>query len=185
MTRYVVFNGPPEAGKSTAAHMLIEFLRNKQLRVIPDSFATPMKHFVATMMAQQYHVMKKDAPVAELGGISVRRFLIHLSEEYMKPVYGTDIFGRMLYYRSLRAAPPPDFVVIDDSGFYPEFDALGEPNNRYLVRVTRPGKTYDGDSRGYLNGFNFHITNDSDVEALRGNTYALSNTLVLIHRGEL
>jgi hypothetical protein len=148
-----------------------------------------MKHYVATLFAEQYHKMHKDIPIAELGGSSIRQLLISMSEDWMKVRYGEDIFGRMLYYRSLRtgngATANPDFIVVDDNGFHPEFDALGEPDNRILVRVTRPGKDFSGDSRGYLDKPNFHIPNDSNLEALRGNVYALSNTLVLIHRGEL
>jgi len=144
-----------------------------------------MKHFAATLFAKEYHKLAKDEMVAELSGHSPRDMLISLSEEFLKPHYGEDILGRMLYYRSLRYTPPPDFVIVDDSGFIPEFEALGERDNRLLVRVRRPSTTFIGDSRGYVPKPDFWITNDGSLDDLRGAVYALAYQLVLIHRGEL
>src|SRR5690349_5487301 len=112
---FVVLNGPPRSGKSTAAKYILDGLLAKSYKVNTDSFAAPMKHFIATTMAEQYHNLQKDVPIAELNGYSVREFLIDLSESYIKPRYGDDFFGRMLFYRQLRYTPPPDFVVVDDS----------------------------------------------------------------------
>ncbi len=183
--RFVVFNGPPESGKSTAAPYLVTHLRNKGLTVIQDSFANPMKHFIATTLSQQYYQIKKDEPSAVLRGDTVREFLIGLSEDYIKRRYGDDFFGRTLYHRALRHVPPPDFVVVDDSGFSGEFDALGESRARFLVRVSRPGKDFSHDSRGYLADPDWYLNNDGSIDDLRGNAYALSNILLLIHKGQL
>lgn len=147
--RIVVFNGPPRSGKSTAARLLAAWLKNGGTNVITDSFAAPMKHFIATTLAAKYSEMPRDIPIAALNGDSVREFLIWLSEECIKPRYGEDFFGRTLLYRCLRYADNlPDYVVVDDCGFNTEFEAIAE--DAVLIRVVRDGCSYEGDSRGYL-----------------------------------
>src|SRR5215472_16435531 len=170
--RFVVFNGPARAGKSTSTQMLVTLLRNKGYRANSDSFASPMKHFAATLFAKEYHKLAKDEMVAELGGSSPRQMLIAMSEEFLKPHYGEDFLGRMLYYRALRSTPPPDWVIVDDSGFRAEFEALGEPNCRYIVQLRRPGTNFRGDSRNFLADPDWYINNDGDLDMLRSSVYA-------------
>lgn len=185
MTRFVLFNGPPSSGKTTSARHMVTLLRNRSLRVESDSFATPIKHFIATLLGESYSKIKKDTMYPELQGETPRSVLIALSEEFMKPRYGEDVFGRMLYHRSLRFAPTPDFVICDDSGFLPEFEALGERNNRILIRIVRSGYTYAGDSRNYLDEPDLLLTNDGSLTDLFGMVAGLAYTLYLIHKGEM
>jgi energy-coupling factor transporter ATP-binding protein EcfA2 len=185
MTRFVVFNGPPGAGKSTCARHMVTLLRNRELKTESDSFATPIKHFIATLLGEKYDRIKKDTPYPELRGETPRSVLISLSEDFMKVHYGEDVFGRMLYHRSLRFAPTPDFVVVDDSGFLPEFEALGERNNRVLIRLTRPNHDFSHDSRDFLDQPDFLITNDGSLSDLFGSVAGLAYTLYMIHKGEL
>lgn len=160
--KFVIFNGPPYSGKSTVARELARALSGRY-RVAMDSFAAPMKHFIATALGEQYNEMPKDSPKDILRGRSVRQFLIHMSEQYMKEQYGQDIYGRLLYHRAMRYQPAPDFVICDDSGFPDEAMALPEP---YIVRVTRKGKDYTGDSRTYLPNPSYVFENDDALDEL-------------------
>ena len=127
--RIIVFNGPAGSGKSTASRMLAAWLGRRN-NVITDSFAAPMKHFISTLLATKYGEAPKDSPVAELNGYSIREFLIDLAENYIKPRYGHDFYGRMLLYRVLRHGDNlPDYVVVDDSGFNEEFEPISEDAN--------------------------------------------------------
>lgn len=175
MITFIVFNGPPYSGKTTIARETAIRLRNKGLRVVSDSFAAPMKHFIAATLSQPYVEMAKDVPRVELSGYSVREFLIDLSEHYIKPRYGDDAFGRWLVHRALKHPDGlPDVVVVDDSGFGPEFDALDE---KRLIHVVRPGKDFTGDSRGYLSNPWRIIHNDGSLLDLSGKIEAIVTEL--------
>lgn len=173
LTTYVLLNGAPQTGKTTiAAPALCAELRKHYSNIHQDSFAAPMKHYIATALSAKYADIRKDAPVAELAGYSVREFLIDLSESYMKPRYGEDIFGRLFHYRCLRINPLPRFVISDDCGFDVERDAL--PRS-VTIRINRPGFTFAGDSRGYLSHPDYTIENNGDEAKLRLAMIQLAN----------
>jgi len=176
--RFVIFNGPPNTGKSVSARDMAVRLRMKKapieltvsrmqidqfpaLVVTTDSFAAPMKNYIAFALGEKYQEMQKDLPRAELAGFSVREFLIAESEDHMKPKYGRDIFGRLLYHRAMRYTPKPDWVIVDDGGFVEEVECLGE-FQPIIVRMSRPGCSFDLDSRRYLPQFDFEFQNDGD-----------------------
>ena len=176
--RFVIFNGPPSSGKSTFAPELARQLRVHLApdQVCMDSFAAPMKHYIATAMAWQYQEMKKERPEAVLQGYSIREFLIDLSERYMKPRYGDDVFARLLLYRILRRNPQPRFVVVDDCGFDEEITALTRP---FLVRITRPGTSFKGDSRNFVSQEpDWLIENDGTIEECQKKIAQLASHLV-------
>src|SRR3990167_1573504 len=170
---FVVFNGPPESGKTTAANWLCTMLANKQLIVQKDSFAAPMKRYLTVALNMSYEDIKKDIPMAVLSGNTPRQFLISESEDHMKPKYGPDIFGRLLHYRALPYQPLPNVIVVDDSGFVEELQSLGE-YEPILVRIRRVGMTFERDSRSYLPNPAFEINNDGDLDWLHGAIGALS-----------
>jgi hypothetical protein len=162
--KWIVFNGPPRSGKSSAANWLRNALhgisvreRTGQIQTIGDSFAMPMKHFIATAFGEKYQDMDKEKMRPELLGRTAREFLIHMSEHYMKDRYGDDVFARWLVYRNLKNIPLPDYVVIDDGGFEIERDALTKPR---VIRMIRPGTSFKGDSRSYWSNPTVTIEND-------------------------
>lgn len=175
---FIVLNGPPYSGKSTASRELSRML-NEKARTISDSFAAPMKHFIATLLGEAYADMDKDKPRPELSGYSVRQFLIDLSQNYMKPRYGDDVYGRMLLHRALRyPGKKPRFVVCDDGGFAEELAAL---DNHLLVRVERPGHDFSSDSRTYLPDPHWVIVNDSTVDELWIQVRKLAHEILTTH----
>ena len=176
---FVILNGPPYSGKSTIARELSQYLDRRHVPSSMDSFAAPMKHFVAVALGQQYGVMAKDAPRAELAGYSVREFLIDLSEHYIKPRYGDGAYGRWLYHRAGRINPSPNFVICDDSGFEDEMNALGK--NVILVRIERAGHTFKNDSRSYLDNPKYTFNNDGTLDTMMEKVQHLGNWLIREH----
>jgi hypothetical protein len=69
-----------------------------------------------------------------------------------KPLFGSDIFGQLLL-RDLQAPTNAAFTVVSDSGFIDELMPLRKQygiKNIYVLKLTRSGTSYAGDSRGYL-----------------------------------
>lgn len=164
MVVYIALNGPPGAGKSTIAKELVMKFNDKGYKAIQDSLAAPMKHFIATSLAEKYDKLNKDVPMDILMGDSPRRFLINLSEDYVKPRYGQDFWVRAMMYRALRYSPPPNVVIVDDIGFKEEADALG--SQLVLVHVMRANTSFANDSRSWLPNPHFIINNHTNMDEL-------------------
>lgn len=162
MTVFVALNGPPKCGKSTIQWELIRMF-NEHCKCIGDSFAAPMKHFIAVALGEKYKDLPKDSPLDILAGYSPREFLIALSQEHLKPRYGIDFFGRLLAHRALRYSPPPDLVVVDDCGFIEELNAIP---SHVLVHIIRPHTGFEGDSRSYLADPHYILHNDATLDEL-------------------
>lgn len=164
-TAYILLNGPPSSGKSQAlAPLIVDAIKANNLTVHRDEFAAPLKHFIATSLGLKYQQAKKDIPMAILNGYSIREFLIFLSQDYIKEVYGQDIYGRWLHYRILRLDAQPDFVLVDDLGFSDEMQSL-QPH--FVIRLTRPGHIFQNDSRDFIAFPDYEIVNDGTIEQLQ------------------
>ena len=85
--------------------------------------------------------------------LSPRQYLIHISENLVKPTMGADFFGVQLAKEIMElfldGREGPYFV--SDSGFVEEALALSSLKTEVtIVRIHRPGYTFEGDSRDYL-----------------------------------
>lgn len=165
--RYIILNGPPGSGKSSMSLELVRALRasiGNPDAVVSDSFAAPIKHFFAAALAEKYQNMDKERQRPELSGHSVRQSLIELAESHIKPFYGDDVFGKWLVYRTLKhPTKRPEFVVIDDGGFPGEIKAVP---NRFVIRVSREGRDFSGDSRGYYDPPDWQMVNNGSFADL-------------------
>ena len=183
MIKYIILNGPPGSGKTSISIELVRALRQEigyPDAVVSDSFSAPLKHFFAAALAEKYAQMNKDMPRAELSGRSVRQGLIGLAEDHCKAVYGDDVFGKWLVFRSLKHPhKQPYFVVIEDGGFP---DGIGAVPNRFVIRVTRYGKDFKDDSRGYVDPWHHHLDNDGTFAETWVKVGALAKLIVGLDR---
>lgn len=160
--RVILFNGPPYSGKSTAARSCLNELGELKQSAVMESFVGPMKHFLATALGQSYDSLEKDIVHPALG-VTPRKFLIDLSEVYLKGEYGQDFFYRVAKSRIERNFSQYDFIIFDGSGFSAEAGILTD--TPFLVRINRPGKDFIGDSRSYLENPSYVLENDGTRQA--------------------
>lgn len=155
--KFIFLNGPRKSGKDTAARIIATKLLNIRHR----KFAGALKAAAAGMFNIDNNLFKelekegsdlKLRPLPELFGKSWVETLIWLSEEVMKPRYGSDIFGRILV-TDLARPTASELTVISDCGFVdevkPVIDTFGV-GNCALIRLIRPGCDFGGDSRSYI-----------------------------------
>ena len=178
--KVVLLNGPPRAGKDTAANAICAaFPQTLKLgfsahlkRATHAAYGLPQDPIDAFE-----HV--KDERRDEFFGMTPRKAYIAHSEDYMKPLHGKAVFGR-LWLRGAKASGAP-LIVVPDSGFVDEalvgVNEVGA-NNAMLIRIHADGrgKTFAGDSRSFINlpGIATHdLTNDGDEAAFRSSVVAL------------
>ncbi len=161
MNPYVLFiNGPPRAGKDT----LRLHLQRTTNGLFRSKFADHLKCMVHYQLGLWHAVNDpdfyddvKDDQHPDFMGTTPRKAYIHASEVAMKPLYGADIFGKVLVRRQeqLVGEAPMEGFAISDSGFaaeaQPVIDRWGA-HNCFLIRIqaSRRGCTFDGDSRSYI-----------------------------------
>lgn len=148
----ILFNGPRHSGKDTAAdhvwHAFPNVRRFKMSKPLKDS----IKAFFDLTDAQvMYLESKKTEPDDLLFGQSYVDTQISLSEHWAKEFFGITVFGK-LASRSI-ASSASQLFVCSDSGFDYETEPLIRligKQNTLLIRLHRPGKTFAGDSRSYI-----------------------------------
>ncbi|YP_009965920.1 ATP-binding protein [Escherichia phage SECphi27] len=160
----IILNGPPGCGKDTIA----AYLTGHRYPAVKASFKQPMFDIAFSMLGvYRYDEFmdlyndreQKEKPQVILGGKSPRQFMIWISEDVMKPVFGEQYFGRRMVeeinemYRDLA-------VVISDGGFPEEIKPLVKAGHEvHICRLHRDGFTFAGDSRDYidLSGYHYRI----------------------------
>jgi len=157
---YVVFlNGPPGSGKDYATEIL---LHEDDLTVIHHKFSGPLKDMASALLRISKIELEMSKPlIVPPYNVSIRQLLIDMSEKWMKPCYGTDIFGKIatellaehIQLTDELKEDQPDLFVISDSGFDKEAHSVLQlfgNENALLIRLHRDGCTFEGDSRSYI-----------------------------------
>lgn len=172
--KVVLFNGPPRSGKDTAARACFacEDLNN-YYRVF-ERMSRPLKKGFAGVVGVPVnkfdhveHFEDRKEERIDFIGVSFRQFQIDMSEKFMKPLYGQDVFGRLFVQRVMRQTNPRLNVVIfvPDCGFDIEYTTLSnafDPENVLVVKLYRPGTDFKGDSRTYLKVGSFGDKRDTE-----------------------
>jgi hypothetical protein len=160
MRHVILLNGPKESGKDTIAEYF-----SKNMKFKHDMFKRSLYEIAAIVAGVSYEVMfdratNRDAkdsgnPLFRIAGepVTPRQWLIHVSENVVKPLCGKSYFGDTLLERILKTGEN-DVILVSDSGFEEEALALLDKEIENLcvsvIRIHRPGYTFEGDSRKYL-----------------------------------
>lgn len=180
---FILFNGPPRSGKDTAAKIAWDYIAAKpDYMAIWEKFSFPNKRMFAGMMDTKCdnwgvvpHWEDLKGEIDATLGVSYRQWQIDVSEKFMKPLYGNDIFGRLLLGRCKECEEDlPGFTpifIVSDCGFQIEVDTL-KGHNVLLYTLQRHGTSFDGDSREYVRPFvgwaHKAIPNNSTLTELKG-----------------
>jgi hypothetical protein len=188
-THYVMFNGPPGCGKDTLTRMYMTrfegLLAQETYRVGHAKAAWGMKNPVHEFLAITHYSEEQLEKMKDLPsdwGPTLREAYIGFSEKFAKPVFGEDIFGRILertidqwkrYIKDVWEEATTFVVCCSDAGFQAEQQVLVKTfgaHNCILVHVKRPGHDFTKDSRSYLRFENvetYELVNDGDLNMLR------------------
>ena len=194
--RIIGFNGPPRSGKDTLARVIRQQGDTAQRietgysppwgapsHIYPEALIMPCRHAAFAFLGKAYDVNEyehiKDQPQSAFNGETLRRFMIRLSEEHLKPSYGRGFYGRALtskYEGSVRRYCDDELMLVTDIGFQEEVDILSDfvdESNFMLVQVARQGCDWSNDSRGWTSHPNrIGIPNNGTVEEAVMQIYA-------------
>lgn len=165
MTTIVIFNAPPSAGKDTAAALMDKYLGSDEVNLCSFKktlveLAIKLSGLSERQWADIYTRELKDVADYRLQvqgiPVSPRRYLIWISEEVIKPVFGDGFFGR----EAGNQLDQHKINAFSDGGFAPELDELMWRSAQLedffcypevaVARIHREGCTFANDSRGYL-----------------------------------
>lgn len=150
-SKVILLSGPPRSGKDTAGGIIKEHFGGTL-----EKFSGPLKAAIPHLVNVPFSILEesKDEPLdTYLMLPSFRQLQIDMSEKFMKPLYGNDVFARLLLYR-MRCVTSELFIVTD-CGFQIEVDAVVNTvgsQNCLLIHMSREGCTYAKDSRRPVQG---------------------------------
>lgn len=150
MKPVIILNAPPNAGKDTIAAELSVRLGLPHLEFKGKLFE--LVQTISGLSPEEWEELYtrdlKEVPCGRLWGYTPRQFMIHVSEDMIKPYCGKDYFGRILGKKALHNGG-----VVSDSGFNEEADAVVDivgADRVFCVRFSRDGCDFEGDSRKYV-----------------------------------
>ncbi len=174
--KVIIFNGPPNSGKDTAATRTVNYLNGRMVngaffRPAHYKFADPIKAAVHQLLGipqscahfeKEFGNEWKNEPQKEMFGRTPRESYIAISEDFAKKLYGESVFGRVLA-RRFSLDKQSNIAVVSDGGFLDELVPVVlkfGARNVLHVRVTRPGHTFVGDSRTYIDVGSHPVTKE-------------------------
>lgn len=153
-----VLNAPPSSGKDAIANMVID-LNNFILR---KSFGNALiekslhyincqssKYITRELWDQFYTRELKEKEHEYFLGYSPRGLIKHTAENVFKPMYGDDIFGKIVAHEILNS--DSQVAIITDGGFNSEIAPLVEAGfDVTIIKILRDGCNFDNDTRKWL-----------------------------------
>jgi hypothetical protein len=159
MTRIIGLNGPPGCGKNAVADELCHiFDRVYGITPYVTAIAEPLRRAASAIIGVDLtndlaYAKAKATCYPHLDDETAREVMINLTESYLKPRYGREIWVastiRTISKLAWHCEPRKRLVILTDVGFPYEREALEAFYvDTAFVELDRPGHSYVGDSRG-------------------------------------
>lgn len=151
----LVLNGPPNSGKDTLANLLVSSHGFTKHQMKDTLYAETAKAFnieesVFKALASDRELKELSLPM--LNDLTPRQAMIHVSQNIIKPRYGTDYFGNCAAVDCLKNGSQK--TVFSDGGFVEEIKPLLRVFEKVVIfHLYKEGSTFLGDSRDYVTGF--------------------------------
>ena len=154
--KLILFNGPRHSGKDAASLHVANTWNAYHFK-----FSAPIKAAIKAAFDLSdedvlYLETIKTTPTPILLGKSYVEVQISFSESWAKLFFGQDVFGQIAERKLTYVANETDtqLFVCSDSGFaietWPIINTVFGKENTLLVRISREGKDFTGDSRSYI-----------------------------------
>ena len=173
----VFINGPPRAGKDTAANALAAQIGGAHVMRFAESVKRGTNALFGLPPDTPTDAFEhcKEAPTPVFLGMTPRQAYIMFSQKMVKPATTADFFGRVFTQRlrDLAFRHPHGMVVVPDSGFVAEMEPVVYATGRdaaMLIRVHADarGCSFASDSRSFVTANGVHtvdLTNDGADKA--------------------
>jgi|TARA_R110002020_G_scaffold399912_1_gene609705 hypothetical protein len=146
----LLLNGPPYSGKDTIADIIVKNYTNWNHKKLSRPLKQTIRNaFSLSPVEIGFLEANKEHSLDIFNNTSYRDTQISLSEEWFKPKFGDNIFGK-LAVRELKFIA--GHTVYSDCGFYNEAREifLAFPKQVHILRLYRKEANYDNDSRDYI-----------------------------------
>ena len=191
----IVLNAPMKSGKDYLADLLVGIMdqngipaAHREVKEMLFSVAIKAAGITPQLWTAIYdrHYKEEPSPYLMIDGkhVSPREWMIHCSEDLIKPMFGKHAFGDAAVNALRKDYPEGEGVIIySDGGFIEEVERLSEyaystGGDFMLVRVHREGYGWGIDSRSYLNlALNSVRGYEMDVDNKEGRALECAETI--------
>lgn len=156
MKQILILNGPPGCGKDTLANHVVKNIKTAKHLMFKESLyklaldaAGLQSHYTELFTDRQLKEDATTSPFYVAGQkVSPRGWLIHISENLIKPNFGRDFFGDRA--ASVVAASDSKLFIFSDGGFKEEILPLIDVGHVTIIQIKSPNHSFNADSRNWL-----------------------------------
>ena len=152
--RVIILNGPPNIGKDTLGNNVQQLLGWPRMEFKEALYIETANYYgidLVSFCVLATERLTKELPLPQLGGISPRQAMIHVSEEVIKPKYGKSFFGSKAFSRIKMLDGRAASVVFSDGGFEEEVQYLiNQGCEVHIIQLHAEGFDFGNDSRNYV-----------------------------------
>lgn len=136
MKNVILINGAARSGKDTVARMMKDFLKSNNQTVEILSFAEPLKQIIAStfnISLEDLEEFKNKSDRYEVHRVDTHSFILHqktnfrkilqrFGTEGMKPVFGENIWARLLAEKANKSSS--NWIIVPDFRFNIEYEEM-------------------------------------------------------------